>query len=525
ESSAIVVKNASSIEESQAQHISSAASTPQQTPTFEGLPANQLATESIDEGAEEPASKDAKTESKDQSQAVIHTPTQNQTQPQAQSQSQPQTQAQAQSQSQTQTQPQAQSQPQTQNKTQTTQTLDAASALPSNALSDLPSDEASAKASNASSDLPSSLPSGASPVDIDDDLTDIFSDPTEDFTYSNQDFKSSTSPDSSTYPSAAPSTDPSTYPSADLSTDLSTALPTDLSSDLSATLSADPSAVPSATLEAQAQQDAYERSLKELLPTSPEQVKAYRRSLDARQEALSDAPPDALRTRTVRVRLEPGFLPPLVELTPNLVTAMVFTDSTGSPWPVTSSVLGSGSLYTSEILTGEPANRIIVAPLGNHGNSNLIVTFAKKDIPLVIRLKTASALNSERQVDSLIVFQLQERGPQALPETLEDDYPSVTDDILYSILDGLTPAGGRVLQPAPQLDGEIYTQLGEAIYLRTKHTLLWPAPRARVSGPGGLSVYEISPVSSILLSRQDGVVTIALEDAVVDPIGSWGVGR
>jgi intracellular multiplication protein IcmK len=277
--------------------------------------------------------------------------------------------------------------------------------------------------------------------------------------------------------------------------------------------------------EAQARQDAYERSLRELLPTTPEEVKAYRRSLDARDEALSDSPPDSMRTRTVRVRLEPGFIPPLVELTPNLVTAMVFTDSTGRPWPVTASVLGSGSLYTSELLSGEPANRIIVAPLGNHGHSNLIVTLVEKDIPVVIRLKTASALKSGRQVDSLIVFQVQERGPEALPETLKDDFPTVADDILYSILDNLTPTGGKVLKANPGLDGDVYTQLGQSIYLRTKHALLWPAPRARVSGPGGVMVYEIAPVSSILLSRDDGVLSVSLEDAVVDPVGSWGAGH
>ncbi|MDR0354860.1 MAG: DotH/IcmK family type IV secretion protein [Deltaproteobacteria bacterium] len=260
----------------------------------------------------------------------------------------------------------------------------------------------------------------------------------------------------------------------------------------------------------QAHQLAYEKSLEILLPASPDEVRTYRQSLDAREEALSDSSPGTMRSRTERVRLEPGFKPPVVELTPNLVTALVFTDSTGRPWPVAASVLGSGALFTAQALEGAD-NQIIVSALSNHAHSNLVVSLEGKDIPLMAHLTTTSAVKPRRELDGLIIFQIQEPGPKASLSGQAEPLPaSVVDDLLYAFLDGLEPQGSRPVEARPSLDGERFSQVGERLYLRTRRGLLWPAPQARVSGPGGVTVYEIQAVPSILLSDGEEVMTVDL---------------
>ncbi|MDR3135649.1 MAG: DotH/IcmK family type IV secretion protein, partial [Deltaproteobacteria bacterium] len=257
---------------------------------------------------------------------------------------------------------------------------------------------------------------------------------------------------------------------------------------------------------------AYEQALEALLPSSPDEVRAYRRSLDAREEAMADWAPSALRSRTERVRLEPGFNPPLVELSPNLVTALVFTDSTGSPWPVVTTVLGSGNLFSAQLLEGQAANQVIVAPLSSHGHSNLVVSLKGKDIPLIARLSVNSAVSPDRQLDGLIIFQVQESGPLATPMAGLDHRPaSAVDDLLYQMLDGITPEGSKAIKADPALEGESFTQIGPKIYLRTTRGLLWPAPIARVSGPGGVAVYEIPAVSSVMLHDADEALTVFLQ--------------
>ncbi|MDR2368429.1 MAG: DotH/IcmK family type IV secretion protein, partial [Deltaproteobacteria bacterium] len=264
--------------------------------------------------------------------------------------------------------------------------------------------------------------------------------------------------------------------------------------------------------------EAFGRSLEILLPTTPEEVREYMKGLDAREEALSDGAPSAMRSRTERVRLEPGFKAPLVELSPNLVTALVFTDSTGRPWPVSAMVLGSGSLFSAELLEGQSSNQVIVSPLTGHGHSNLVVSLKGKDIPLIARLSTNSAVKADRRLDGLIIFQIQEAGPMALPGAAPEPGPAgPVDDILYGLLDGFMPEGAVPIEAEPALEGESFVQVGQNIYLRTTRGLLWPAPQARASGPGGLSVYELPAVPSVMLHDSDEVRTVVLRGVETVP--------
>jgi intracellular multiplication protein IcmK len=290
-------------------------------------------------------------------------------------------------------------------------------------------------------------------------------------------------------------------------------------------------AAPGAPAEAEPDPDAerqraYERSLAELLPSSPEEILGWRRRADQREAALGDSPLGAMRTRTQPVRLEPGLVPPLVELTPNLVTALVFTDAAGRPWPIASSVLGSASLFKAEVLGGESASQIILSPAGNHGRSNLIVTLRDQQVPLVIRLEARSALDGGRRVDGLIIFQIQASGPQSDPDAAlaEPGSPAggrppagVVGEALYAVLDGLLPEGGRILAAVPALDGETVVQTETSMFLRTRRGLLWPAPRARVSGPGGLSVFEIPATPTVLLAMGEDVVELSIPEADLGP--------
>ena len=114
-------------------------------------------------------------------------------------------------------------------------------------------------------------------------------------------------------------------------------------------------------------------------------------------------------------------------------------------------------------------------------------------------------------MDGLIIFQIQETGPLAQPFPGGDPKPAaVVDGILYAILDGVVPKGAKTLEADPALDGESFFQAGGSLYLRTTRALLWPAPQARVSGPGGLAVYELPLVPSVMLHDADEVRTVNL---------------
>ncbi|MDR2350535.1 MAG: DotH/IcmK family type IV secretion protein [Deltaproteobacteria bacterium] len=260
-----------------------------------------------------------------------------------------------------------------------------------------------------------------------------------------------------------------------------------------------------------AHREAYKKSLAELLPVTPEEIRTYREESDKRDRALTDAPPGKLRTRTVRLSPDPGFMPPTVELTPNLVTALVFLDSTGMPWPLSSSVLGSGALYGAEVLEGEKRNAMTISPLTQHGNSNLIVTLEGLDIPLVLRLETKPGLDGKRDVDGLVMVQVRARGPEALPFLSENALDAPVSDLLYAFLDGLSPEGTIPLRFSPDYPDTTLAKNGPSFFLRTRASLMWPRHKASVAGAGGFKVYEIPPTPRLLVKTGEDITGLRVE--------------
>jgi hypothetical protein len=183
----------------------------------------------------------------------------------------------------------------------------------------------------------------------------------------------------------------------------------------------------------------------ELLPLSPEEIKAFRAKIDTRAKALSDSPPGSLASRAVAFRVAPGLDPPKVTLTPGLVTALVFTTPSGQPWPVTSNALGSGSLFNAEILTGAE-HQILVSPLAHHGHSNLVVGLKGLDQPLMIRLEIASGVDPNRQVDGLVNFQIRNANRPTSNEAGVSLTPGLST--AYDLLEGRDPGDGRFCRPS-----------------------------------------------------------------------------
>jgi intracellular multiplication protein IcmK len=268
-------------------------------------------------------------------------------------------------------------------------------------------------------------------------------------------------------------------------------------------------------LEAAERQRIYQESLSMLLPASTEEIRGYRKKADEKAKAASDAPIGELLSRTVPIRPEPGEKPPVVSLTPNMVAALIFLDSEGKIWPIASSVLGSGSLFQAETLGESSPGKMIVAPLVNHGTSNLIVTLRDLDMPLVIELTASSALNEGRSVDSLVIFQVGQAGPGSSggKKGGAPPPPKALDERLYAVMDSMSPKGGRRLKASPALEGEAVYLAGASMYLRTRRSLLWPAPKAKASGPGSLAVYELSPATKLLLTSDGEISELFVPEA------------
>lgn len=263
------------------------------------------------------------------------------------------------------------------------------------------------------------------------------------------------------------------------------------------------------TRKAQEAQALFEESLRQMMPLDQGHIQEYRERSDQRERALLPVSPD-LRTRTVRVALEPGHSPVPVYTTANIATSLVFHDSTGQPWPITSVTNGGPSHF--QVLRPElpDGNLLNVMPTQGYATSTIVVTLESRDVPLVIRLESDSVRSPERKADALVLFQLAHHGPKASVPIIKD-IKETADSTLLALLDRVPPDEAVRLRMEPKTDDVLIWKYNGKHYVRTIHTLMWPAWIAVVNGAGNTKCYEIPVTSRVMLSNNGQLQTLLLK--------------
>ena len=231
-------------------------------------------------------------------------------------------------------------------------------------------------------------------------------------------------------------------------------------------------------------QTLFQESLRQMMPLDDSQIQEYRERSDQRERALLPVSP-SLASRTARVSLEPGSAPVRVFTTANIATSLLIHDSTGQPWPITSVTNGGPSFF--QVLRPElpDGNLLNITPIQAYGTTTLVVTMEKQDIPLVIRLESDSVRGPERKADALVLFQISQHGPRAKVPVIEDIKETVNSSML-AFLDHVPPAGAVRVHMEPTPDKVQVWKLGANHYVRTSHSMMWPAWTAVVNGAGNM---------------------------------------
>lgn len=272
--------------------------------------------------------------------------------------------------------------------------------------------------------------------------------------------------------------------------------------------------------EASGNSEAFERSLESRLPMSAEQIEEFKKRLKDTERAVNKRTPPKMTNRSKRLSFETGEKPPVIRIAPGYVTTLSFFDSTGQPWPITSVVLGNPNYYTVQRPENQ-GNIITVSVLKDHVDSNLALTFEDQNVPATIQLKTVS---EGGETDSLAVFRAEQRGPNAEKPTIGPEPEPTVDSDMMGFVDNVPPDSAKRMRltagkdakekKEPEESGDIVLwAYKDSFYLRTKHGLVWPAWDTVANGPGGVRVYEMAEVSSLMISRNGASVTYTVEGA------------
>lgn len=254
----------------------------------------------------------------------------------------------------------------------------------------------------------------------------------------------------------------------------------------------------------------FEESLRQMMPLDKNQIQNFREWSDQRDRALLPVSP-TLNSRTVRVSLEPGRAPVKVFTTANVATSLVFHDVTGQPWPVTSVTNGGPSFF--QILRPElpDGNLLNVMPQQAYGASTIVVTLAKRDVPLVIRLESDSVRSPERKADAMVLFQVAHYGPNAQAPIIQD-IKATANSAMLAFLDHVPPSGSVRVRFEPADEKVEVWKLNNTLYIRTSHTLMWPAWLSVVNGAGDVKCYEAPVTPRLLISQQGQIKTVRIKE-------------
>lgn len=253
----------------------------------------------------------------------------------------------------------------------------------------------------------------------------------------------------------------------------------------------------------------FEAALMSGEPLSPDEIRAYKRHLDALAEARAEKPrgEPVANTRSVNVSLSPGAAHPEIMISDNYVTSVVVLDSLGNPWPIKGYAVGNNEAFRT---TAAGDNIIMISPLKPYATGNVVITLKDKTVPVVFQIR-----NNPDRVDFRLEARVQAIGPESTynPNIDLAFMPGGEDKILQSVLDGIPDDSLTELEVT---GGSRYTQgwmdSEGSVYLRTPYDLKVPEVRKQSKSSDGTQVFVFDSTPAATLSVGGKPVLIDIKE-------------
>lgn len=241
-------------------------------------------------------------------------------------------------------------------------------------------------------------------------------------------------------------------------------------------------------------------------PMSVQQIEAYQRLLEEmkRVSAAKSKPRAVPESSRVPISLTPGRAPHVLRLSADMVSTVIFTDSTGAPWPIVAVIAGAKDKLDIKRDDKRAPHIFTVAPLESYVTTNLSVWLENSTVPIVM-----SVVGQQRLVDFMLEMAVQARGPNAKAPTV--DY-ALSNELISAdqneILNGLTPQGAIELKVTGG-DARAWV-IGNKMMLRTSMLLRAPTARRVFSGADGSKVYELPHTPVVNMVSEGRTITLSV---------------
>lgn len=250
----------------------------------------------------------------------------------------------------------------------------------------------------------------------------------------------------------------------------------------------------------------FNSAVESTFPMTPDMVRQYRQIFDEQQRAMLERPEPAAVIDAGLITLEPGETPGRIQLAPGIASVIGFYDATGQAWPIDQYVVGNGENF-QVLALGDDSNNLVLTPLARMGWTNIVIQLRDEPKPVVLRIEV-----SEQSAHFRHDIQIARNGPNAEVNTAVPIRP-VTEAGSRTLLAVLTRTDlppGAVRAGVSNVQAEAW-QIGDNLYVRSRHALLSPAWTASMAGPDRVRVYEIQPSNALLFSIDGRVVRASVE--------------
>lgn len=252
--------------------------------------------------------------------------------------------------------------------------------------------------------------------------------------------------------------------------------------------------------------EGFNTAVENTFPMTPDMVRQYRQIFDEQQRAMLERPEPSAVIDAGLITLEPGETPGRIHLAPGIASVIGFYDATGQAWPIDQYVVGNGENF-QVLALGDDSNNLVLTPLGRLGWTNIVIQLRDEPKPVVLRVEV-----SEQSAHFRHDIQIARNGPNAAVNTAVPTR-SVTEAgsrMLLSVLTRTDLPPGAARAPVSNVQAEAW-QIGDNLYVRSRHALLSPAWSASMAGPDQVRVYEIPPSNALLFSIDGRVIRAGVE--------------
>ena len=242
----------------------------------------------------------------------------------------------------------------------------------------------------------------------------------------------------------------------------------------------------------------------QLFPLNTDKIQSLKKKYEETEFAKASNPitPPKPTATSKFVNLSPGSTPPVIRLSQGFVSAIVFLDSTGAPWPIAAFDLGDPSSFN--IQWDKTGNNLMIQATKLYTYGNLAVRLTGLNTPVMITL-----IPGQKAVDYRVDLRVQGYGPNAKNMPTEEGLPPSASDVLLHVLDGVPPAGSTRLVVSG--GDALAWLLDNKMYVRTSLTILSPGWLGNMTSADGTHAYEIPKSPVVLVSWHGRVMQLKIE--------------